>query len=160
MSLTTDRNDPELGYGSDEGKVPQNKKYLVLSEEEIAKGYVRPVRTKYIHVGEKIEYDKIVDINILPEDEQNLGYYAYIAYKDSEYPLVGRGVSRQYYKDYINKKSHTGGCGVETRMNETIARTYAAKPTFYGATYCVGCSKHLPVAEFVWSDDETSQVGS
>lgn len=160
MSLTTDRNDPELGHGSDKEKVSQNKKYLVLSEEELAKGFVRPVRTKYVHKGEKIEYDKIEDINILPENEQNLGYYAYVKYKESESPLVGRAVSRQYYKDFINKNSHTGGCGVETRMNEKIAETYARDPKFYGATYCVGCQKHLPVAEFVWSDNEIDEVGS
>lgn len=47
--LTTDRNDPELGHGADEGPVPQNKKYLILSDEERAKGFIRPVRDKYIH---------------------------------------------------------------------------------------------------------------
>lgn len=49
--LTTDPNDPDLGHGADEpGKpVPQNKAYLVLSDEEIAKGFVRPVRRSYIH---------------------------------------------------------------------------------------------------------------
>lgn len=50
MSLTTDRNDPELGHGSDDKPRPQQKKYLVLSEDEIAKGFVRPVRRTYTHV--------------------------------------------------------------------------------------------------------------
>lgn len=45
---TSDRNDPELNVPESEGK--QNKKYLVLSEEERAKGFVRPVRRSYIHV--------------------------------------------------------------------------------------------------------------
>ena len=49
MGLTTDRSDPELGYGVDDEPVPQNKKYLVLTEEERAKGFVRPVRYSYIH---------------------------------------------------------------------------------------------------------------
>lgn len=48
--LTTDPNDPNLGHGSDDKPVPQNKTYLVLSEEERAKGFVRPVRTKYLHL--------------------------------------------------------------------------------------------------------------
>lgn len=160
MSLTIDRNDPDLGHGSDKEKTSQNKKYLVLSDEEIAKGLVRPIRTKYIHVGEKIEYSKVKNISILPESEQNLGYYGYLEYNESEYPLVGRGVSKQYYEDFITKKSHTGGCGVETKMHEKIAETYARDPKFYGATYCVGCGKHLPVSEFVWSDNEDEQVGS
>lgn len=50
MSETTDRNDPRLGHGPDEAPVPQNAAYLVLSEEERAKGFVRPVRTSYKHL--------------------------------------------------------------------------------------------------------------
>lgn len=46
-SLTTDRTDPELGVP--EGPGQQNKRYLVLSEEERAKGLIRPVRQTYIH---------------------------------------------------------------------------------------------------------------
>ncbi len=49
MSLTTDPEDPKLGRGIDDAPVPQNKAYLVLSDDEIAKGFVRPVRTTYIH---------------------------------------------------------------------------------------------------------------
>ena len=49
MSGTTDPNDPRLGRGIDTDKVPQNEVYQVLSEEERAKGFVRPVRKKYIH---------------------------------------------------------------------------------------------------------------
>ena len=50
--LTTDPTDPRLGRGFDpieKGPVPQNAAYLVLSEEERAKGFVRPVRTAYLH---------------------------------------------------------------------------------------------------------------
>jgi hypothetical protein len=49
MGLTEDRNDPRLGYGVDEEPGPQNEAYLVLSEEERAKGFVRPLRTAYVH---------------------------------------------------------------------------------------------------------------
>lgn len=47
MSLTTDPNDPCL----DEGRKPegQNACYLVLSEAERAKGFVRPYRDAYTH---------------------------------------------------------------------------------------------------------------
>lgn len=51
MSLTTDPNDPRLGHGFNDQPVPQNAVYLVLSEEERAKGFVRPVRRSYVHVG-------------------------------------------------------------------------------------------------------------
>lgn len=44
MSLTTDPTDPRLNKG--EG---QHEVYLVLSEEERAKGFVRPLRRSYVH---------------------------------------------------------------------------------------------------------------
>lgn len=47
--ITSDRNDAELN--TPEGPGQQNKKYLVLSEEERLKGFVRPLRRSYIHVG-------------------------------------------------------------------------------------------------------------
>lgn len=49
MSLTTDPNDPRLGRGTDTEKVAQHDVYLVLSDEERAKGFVRPVRASYLH---------------------------------------------------------------------------------------------------------------
>ena len=47
--LTDDPNDPDLTHGADEEPVPQAAAYLVLSEEERAQGFVRPVRRTYIH---------------------------------------------------------------------------------------------------------------
>lgn len=49
MGLTTDPADPDLTRGVDEKPVPQAKTYLVLPEEERAKGYVRPYRDAYRH---------------------------------------------------------------------------------------------------------------
>jgi len=46
--LTTDRNDPRLRNIRENG---QQECYLVLSDEERAKGWVRPLRRSYIHVG-------------------------------------------------------------------------------------------------------------
>lgn len=46
MSLTEDRNDPRLRQIKPNG---QQEAYLVLSEEERAKGFVRPLRRSYIH---------------------------------------------------------------------------------------------------------------
>lgn len=51
MEFTTDPNDPRLGHGVDSNRVPQNEVYLVLSDEERAKGFIRPLRKSYIHVG-------------------------------------------------------------------------------------------------------------
>ena len=44
--MTTDRNDPKLRRIMPNG---QQEAYLVLSEEERAKGFVRPVRVAYVH---------------------------------------------------------------------------------------------------------------
>lgn len=50
MSGTTDDpNDPRLTRGIDSKPVEQNETYLVLSESERSKGFVRPVRRSYIH---------------------------------------------------------------------------------------------------------------
>lgn len=51
MSLTTDRNDPDLGYGVDNKSIEQNKKYLVLSKEELSKGFIKPFRKSYKHLN-------------------------------------------------------------------------------------------------------------
>lgn len=101
MGLTTDRNDPDLGHGSDEKPTDQNKKYLVLSEDEKAKGFIRPVRQSYVHIA----------------------------------------------------------CGEETKMNMSIAETYARDPKFYGLTYCICCRMHKPVDQFVWKGTD-QKVGS
>jgi len=51
MSLTTDRNDPRLTHGNDDSPRLQAEAYLILSEEERAKGFVRPVRRSYKHTA-------------------------------------------------------------------------------------------------------------
>jgi len=48
MGLTTDPEDPELKKVKADG---QHAVYLVLSDEERAKGFVRPVRTSYKHLA-------------------------------------------------------------------------------------------------------------
>ena len=47
--VTSDPGDPRLTHGPDSEPVPQAEVYLVLSEEELAKGFVRPVRRTYVH---------------------------------------------------------------------------------------------------------------
>jgi hypothetical protein len=111
VSLTSDPADPRLSHGSDIAPVPQSAAYLVLSAEERAKGFVRPVRRAYRH-------------------------------QDPE-------------------------CGAVTTMGQALAETYARRPDFYGATYCVGCRMHRPVGaegEFTWmtaaGEDSTELVGT
>ena len=49
MGVTSDPTDPRLTHGVDDTPVPMAGVYLVLSDEERAKGFVRPVRRSYIH---------------------------------------------------------------------------------------------------------------
>lgn len=64
-----------------------------------------------------------------------------------------KGFTRPYRDTYVHNH-----CGRATTMSRSIAETYARDPKFYGATYCVGCMRHLPVTEFTWDDGEV--VGS
>ena len=47
MGVTDDRNDPGLQHVGPDG---MQDKYLILSEEERSKGFVRPVRRTYMHL--------------------------------------------------------------------------------------------------------------
>lgn len=99
MSLTSDPNDPRLTHGVDKTPRPQSEVYLVLSEAERAKGFVRPLYRAYMH--------------------------------------------------------HDPECGAVTTMGQALCETFAARPAFYGATYCCGCRLHRPVGpegEFTWVD--------
>lgn len=154
MTLTTDPNDPLLGHGVDNQAVPQNKTYLVLSEEERKKGFVRPVRYSYKHVGLSKIKNPLRDLtNEEKERHAEWNYAKYEVYPESESPKLGKFWT-QAELDHIG-----GGCGTVTTMAHSIAETYARDPSFYGATYCAVCQKHLPVAEFIWVDDGTV-VGS
>lgn len=141
MSLTTDPNDPRLKEGKPEG---QNPVYLVLSEDERAKGFVRPYRDAYQHVGIRPKYP----LRDLTDDERarnaNLGYVKYEEYPESESPLCGR---------YWTRAQLDSGCWTVTTMGRALSETYARQPDFYGATFCFRCNRHFPVGEFVWTAD-------
>lgn len=49
MGTTDNPTDPRLTHGADTTPVEQAPVYLVLSEEDRAKGFVRPVRVSYWH---------------------------------------------------------------------------------------------------------------
>lgn len=147
MSLTTDRSDPRLTHGTDSAPQPQADVYLVLSEEERAKGFVRPLRRAYTHVGAQGPRWPLRD---LTDDERRRHGESYVKFEDypeSEHPKLGRAWT-QAMLDNVGR-----GCGAETRMGLVLCETYARDPSFYGATYCVGCSMHKPVGEFVWVED-------
>jgi hypothetical protein len=153
MSLTTDPKDPRLGHGSDDKPIPQHEVYLVLSEEERRKGFVRPVRRTYLHIGAPGPKNPLRDLT----DDERERYKEFGYVKFEEYP-AGDGVLGRFWKqrnlDNIDK-----GCGATTSMGQALAETYAREPSFYSSTYCCKCQMHRPVDEFVW-DGTSERVGS
>lgn len=159
MSYTTDPNDPRLCKGPDNEETPQCDVYLVLSEEERKKGFVRPYRDSYIHVGR--HYNKGIRILEKPEIFNNNEYVAVatVLIDDDGNPRGGAYLTQKELDQYYKTGGYVGGCGGLTKMSEPISETYARNPSFYSSTYCVHCKKHIPVHEFVW-DGTNERVGS
>jgi hypothetical protein len=120
---TTSGEAPSTTRAKQTNATGQHESYIVLCEEERAKGFVRPYRDAYRHVG-RLERD---------------------------HPASDAGLDEVYQR--------VGGCGTVTTMGRSLSETYARDPNFYGATFCCGCNRHLPVSEFVWTADG-QQVGS
>lgn len=161
MSLTTNPNDPCLINGAKEEG--QNTCYLVLSEEERAKGFIRPYRDAYVHRGKKVESEGTI-ISIEENEartgegvntyyNRSTGYVAFIKYGEEKSPVVGRYIKESELNAIRLNKSHIGGCGALTTMGKALSETYARNNKFYSSTFCCGCNKHIPVEEFVWDED-------
>jgi hypothetical protein len=135
------------------------KGYVVLSEDERAKGFVRPVRHSYVHVGPPPP----ANLRDLTEEEhERYDKYGYLKFEPN--PAHERGESSitgtfwtQKTLDRLGK-----GCGVVTTMGQPLAETYARDPNFYCGTFCCGCGAHFAVGErgeFVW-DGTNERVGT
>lgn len=151
VGITTDPSDPNLKRTRGDG---QQECYLVLSDEERAKGFVRPVRRSYRHVGQRPKHPTRP---LTDAEHQQYSQFGYVCYE--EYPRSGDGAVTGRFWTQAQLDS---GCGQVTTMGQAIAETYARDPKFYGSTYCVYCGKHLRVGqdgEFVWEPDG-SRVGS
>jgi len=120
---TTDGRSPEEARASQTNETGQHASYIVLCEDERRKGFVRPYRDAYKHVG-RLEEGELIDGGVTDRPSRRVG-----------------------------------GCGTVTTMGRALSETYARDPKFYGATFCVHCNRHLPVAEFVWTADG-QEVGS
>ena len=128
----------------------QHDSYWVLSEEERAKGFVRPVRTTYIHIGPPGPKHPMRELT----DSERERYAKFNYAMKEEYPPV-EGIpgsaARYWTQEKLNAVNN--GCGAATTIRSMdIAETYARDPKYYGSTFCVGCKTHLPVNEFVWQD--------
>lgn len=137
----------------------QHRSYWVLSKSERAKGFVRPVRLSYRHVG--IAGPRY-PLRELTDDERGrhlaeVRCAVYETYPESESPVVGR------YWTQAQLDSVGQGCGAVTTMGAALAETYARQPDFYGSTFCCRCGSHYPVGaggEFVWDDGSGERVGT
>lgn len=165
-NTTSDHNHPDLKQGVDDLPVNQNKVYLVLSDEERQKGFVRPIRRTYRHVGEKIEEGTIEPLEEHPNQyhTRENGYVAYLRYQENRYPIVGKYIKQPELTAIKEGAENFGGCGAVTTISLPIAEVYARDPKFYGSTYCCGCHMHRPVSEFVWVSEfvmgDGAEVGS
>lgn len=134
----------------------QHVDHWVLCEEERQKGFVRPVRLAYVHVGPP---GPKYPLRELTDEERHR--YADIGYvKFEPYPEGEHGLGRYWSQAQLDKAGK--GCGVRTSMPRSIAETYAAQPGYYGSTFCCGCREYLPVGrngEFVW-DGTDERVGT
>jgi hypothetical protein len=135
----------------------QQKEYVVLSDAERLKGFVRPVRRCYKHVGALGPAHPLRDLTTEKVERYAIcKYVKFEAYNDPKSSVTGRFWT-QAQLDNIGK-----GCGSVTAMAHDIAETYARDFAFYGSTFCVGCGTHLPVGaagEFVW-EGTNERVGT
>ena len=113
------------------------KDYVVLTVEERSKGFVRPVRMAYIHVGKP----PLIDDNSAMDSRYKYNYDRF------KYPIRG------------DVRPFPGGCLTRTEMHRDIAETYARDNTFYSGTYCASCRAHFPLEQFIW-EGTTERVGS
>lgn len=113
----------------------QHDGYIVLCPDERAKGFVRPYRDTYQHVGRAPECS------------------------DYKRPAGVMGGPCLNCNRPQPDHQRIGGCGTVTTMGRALSETYARDPNFYSHTFCVNCNRHLPVAEFVWTADGQT-VGS
>lgn len=158
ISTTTDGKPPRTGYETSGAPAPlnattgQHEAYWVLNEEERAKGFVRPVRCNYKHVGVRPVYPTRPLTEEEEERYRNFGYACFEEYPSEQNPHIGR---------YWTTQQLNSGCGTVTTMGRAIAETYARDPKYYGATFCCGCGTHLPVGqhgEFVWMDSKGNET--
>jgi hypothetical protein len=135
----------------------QHAGYTVLSDEERAKGFVRPVRHSYEHVG--LRGPTFPTRPLTPEEHANIGDTFAVF---EPYPEGARGLAAGRYWTPAELAKVGKGCGTVTTMGRGLAETYAREPGFYGATFCCGCGTHIKVGEFgefVWEGTDV-RVGT
>src|SRR6185312_1653473 len=131
-------------------KTGLQKGYICLTAAERAKGFVKPVRRSYKHVGPPPAPTNLRDLD---SSEKAKGYdtkYGYVKFEP--YPADPEGPIGKYWTQAELARAGSN-CGCVTTMATSLAETYARDPHFYSGTFCCGCHKHYPLNEFVWEPD-------
>lgn len=129
--------------------------YVVLSPEERARGFVKPVRTGYVHAGRRV-----CGATLRPYESELYGPGAKIictALPDHAGEHGGEGLESVATRVEVTRVNHVRrykGCGGATVMKRDLAETYARDPRFYSGTFCATCRHHFPLGEFEWQDGE------
>lgn len=156
---TTDGQQPDPGFEHGKQGAPkpinpatgQHFAYFVLTEEERAKGFVRPIRDAYRHVGTRPQH---LVRDLTEQEKIDFSDHGYVKFE--EWPVgTQAGIGRFWTHAELES-----GCGTVTTMSREIAETYARNPKFYQSTFCLKCRKHIPVREFTWLDNPDEIVGS
>jgi hypothetical protein len=133
----------------------QHASYIVLCPDERAKGFVRPYRDAYKHVGMAGPDPQ----NRLTHSQSQPESFIELAPRSDphNHDEPAERIVRYWTREQIAAAGK--GCGTVTTMGRALSETYARQPTFYTHTFCVYCNQHLLVAEFVWTLDG-ARVGS
>lgn len=127
----------------------QQKGYVVLSASERARGFVRPYRDAYRHVGPPGPQFSTRDLTDEEKERyKDVGYVKFEAWPPTYKPSSTGRYWTQEQLDRVGK-----GCGKITTMGRSIAETYARDPHFYSGTFCSNCRTHFYIGEggeFVW----------
>ena len=150
IQLTTGEPVPEDdSHRAIDPKTGMQKGYVVLSPEERAKGFVKPVRRKYRHTGPPAAPANLRDLTA--EEIKNHGSYGYVKFEPYEPGSHGSATGRFWTQPQLDRAGRY--CGVVTMTALSLAETYARDPHFYSGTFCVGCGTHYPLLEFLWEPD-------
>lgn len=136
----------EFDYGK---KLPdgQHERHPSLPPEA-RQQFVRPVRTRYKHVGARPS-GALRDLT--PDEQRSFAGLGYSKFETREH--ARGGVVGRFWTD----RQLNSGCGTVTQMGLVLAETYAANPAYYGKTFCSHCRDYFDVGqhgEFIWVEQD------
>jgi hypothetical protein len=127
-----------------------------VSQAEKAKGFVRPMRQSYRHVGASPTYP-LRDLTPEEEEMNRRRGWGYVKYE--EYPKGSPERDRALVGRMWTQAQLDSGCDAVTTLEPAKSETHAKDPGFYAAAFCENCRAHFDVGEFVWEGTD-ERVGS